>query len=151
LKRVQAEALIDRPPGEVVSHLADSSNQAAILAEAFEVIRASGTGSGAELDVRWRRGKQMDAVLRMVRATSDEVVLRTQADSPSRLGMGYWVQGGEAGSYVKLVMEYPTGFLGRAKAGSPGKDAKAILAKLKSRLEESGEVEQGPSRPEVNG
>ena len=114
MAELKAEVLIDRPVEEVMGFLADLENHPRFLPEEFSEFGFPGrtSGKGATMRLRWQHGKATeDLLLEVVKADENNLVLKSTLAGSQALGLWYWVQGNELGSYVKLVVE---------RAGSAG-------------------------------
>ena len=110
MAELKAEVLIDRPVDEVMSFLGDLENHPRFLSEEFSEFGFPGRteGKGATMRLRWQHGKTAeDLLLEVVKADENNLVLKSSLAGSQALGLWYWVQGNEIGSYVKLVVERP--------------------------------------------
>ncbi len=153
---VKAEVLIDRPVEEVMSFLGELRNHPGFMPGEFSGFGFPGrtTGKGATMRLHWQRKDTVEELLlEVVRQGENDLVMRSSVVGSRPLGLWYWVQGNERGSYVKLVVERPGGGgfrLFRRRGAGDLEVWRKVLPKLKQVLEpvqpqEQSEDEQADS------
>jgi hypothetical protein len=141
MAELKAETLIDRPVEEVMSFLGDLTNHPAIMPAEFGGFSFPGrtAGKGALMRAHWQRKDAVDELLfEVVRQDENDLVMRSSVTGSKPLGLWYWVQGNERGSYVKLVVERPGGGgfrLFRRRSAGGLEVWRGVLPKLKQVLE----------------
>jgi hypothetical protein len=141
MAEIKAETLIDRPVEEVMSFLGDLKNHPQIMPAEFSGFGFPGrtTGKGALMRLHWQRKDTVDELLfEVVRQDENDLVMRSSVAGSRPLGLWYWAQGNERGSYVKLVVERPGGGgfrLFRRRGRGDLEAWRKVLPKLKQVLE----------------
>jgi hypothetical protein len=155
MAELKAEVLIDRPVAVVMSFLGELTNHPGFMPRGFSEFGFPGrtAGKGAVMRVRWDHGKAAeDLLLEVVRADENNLVLKSTVASARPLGVWYWVQGGDQGSYVKLVVERQGGGSGGLfRRGSSVLDVwKQVLPKLRDQLQ-PGEAQDSETEGRQSG